>query len=100
MKRNETASECGRTCEILNKVTLVQAEQLIVKKALHRLPDLERWIVELRFWENWTLEEISEFLGMEWDTVNLLLENALKWLRQLCKSETTQLLNMNRSLAA
>lgn len=37
--------------------------------------------IHLRFWENFTIEEISEHLRIPWDEANRLIEQSLKQLR-------------------
>lgn len=39
--------------------------------------------INLRFWENYTIEEISECLGVSWDDADQIIEQSLKELKSL-----------------
>lgn len=56
--------------------------------ALTRLSPERQRAINLRFWENYTIEEISETLRMSWDQTDQLIEQALLELRgRLTKSD-------------
>lgn len=49
--------------------------------ALLTLPPQGQRAINLRFWENYTIEEISEHLRISWDEADQLIEQSLKQLR-------------------
>lgn len=59
----------------------------ILKEGLERLPYLPRIALKMRFWNECTIQEIAEFLGLEWDEVNGIIKNACLKLRAHCKSD-------------
>lgn len=50
-------------------------------QALTELSPQGQRAINLRFWENYTIEEISEELRMSWDEADELIEQSLKQLR-------------------
>ncbi len=50
-------------------------------QALTELSPQGQRAINLRFWENYTIEEISEDLRMSWDDADELIEQSLKQLR-------------------
>jgi len=50
-------------------------------QALTELSPQGQRAINLRFWENYTIEEISEDLRMSWDDADELIEQCLKQLR-------------------
>lgn len=55
--------------------------------ALSALSPQGQRAINLRFWENYTIEEISESLRITWDQADELIEQSLKELRmRLTKS--------------
>lgn len=53
-----------------------------LKVLLPKLPRKARIAIQLRFWENMTIEEISNFLRLSWDQADQLIENSIKALRE------------------
>jgi DNA-directed RNA polymerase specialized sigma24 family protein len=49
--------------------------------AITRLSPQGQRAINLRFWENYTIEEISEKLRMSWDQTDQLIEKSLLELR-------------------
>lgn len=47
-----------------NQISRRERERLLVRTALSFLPENQRLIVYLRYWENQTLEEIAEMLDL------------------------------------
>lgn len=62
-----------------NRYTNSEKEKLM--KNLKYLTTLERMVIEMRFWENMLIEEISEDLGLSWNQVDTIIENTLVKLR-------------------
>jgi DNA-directed RNA polymerase specialized sigma24 family protein len=50
--------------------------------ALTKLSPQGQRAINLRFWENYTIEEISETLRMTWDQTDKLIEKSLLELRE------------------
>lgn len=50
-------------------------------QALTELSPQGQRAINLRFWENYTIEEISDDLHMTWDDADKLIEQSLKQLR-------------------
>ena len=57
--------------------------QTMLRDLLPELPDQERKVVHLRFWQNYDFEEIAKALRMKRQKVDEVLENALILLRKL-----------------
>lgn len=51
-------------------------------QALSELPPRGQRAINLRFWENYTIEEISSELRISWDEADQLIERSLKNLRE------------------
>lgn len=56
----------------------------IIRAALQELPGLHGAIVDLRFWQNMEMAEISELLGLSIRGTERLLVQALRMLRSYC----------------
>lgn len=50
--------------------------------ALKGLPPQGQRAINLRFWENYTIEEIAEELCISWDEADLLIEQSIISLRE------------------
>ena len=53
----------------------------LLRLAMARLPYIDRVAIALRFWENCSIEEISNFLGLDWDETDKRLNRSVKVLR-------------------
>lgn len=53
----------------------------LLRLAMGRLPYIDRVAIALRFWENCSIEEISNFLGLDWDDTDKRLNRSVKVLR-------------------
>lgn len=62
-----------------------QTEQL--RLALTRLPEQDRLILKLKYYDGYTGREIAEILGMEYEAVKKRLQRALKKLQKLIEDE-------------
>lgn len=49
-----------------------------------KLDEIEQLAVVLRFWENSSIQEISEILGLEWNEADQLLTKAFQKLKSQC----------------
>ena len=56
-------------------------ENLSLREAMHRLPEREKHIIELRFYEGRTQMEVAEEIGISQAQVSRLEKNALKSMR-------------------
>ena len=56
----------------------------ILREAVGGLEETERAVVIMRFWENRTLDEIAEVLGITWREVEKFLSRALEKLKASC----------------
>ena len=56
-------------------------EQLSLNEAMKRLPDRERNIIRMRFYEGRTQTEVAEEVGISQAQVSRLEKNALKTMR-------------------
>lgn len=59
----------------------------ILRSALSKLPLCERHMIILRFWENYSIEEIAEEFGMDWNSVDSIIERTLKHLKRICLND-------------
>lgn len=60
-------------------------DRILVERLLEQLPDRERQIVELRFFENMTQSEIAEIVGVSQMHVSRLLRRSVALMRQLAE---------------
>jgi DNA-directed RNA polymerase specialized sigma24 family protein len=58
-----------------------------LKYALPLLTEDQRLAVYLRFWENYSILEVSDFLNTSWESANNLIENALSFLKTKLNEE-------------
>jgi RNA polymerase sigma-B factor len=62
--------------------------RMLVESLLDELPERERTIVRLRFWEGWTQSEIADAIGISQMHVSRLLARTLDRLRARADAET------------
>lgn len=60
---------------------------VILREILKDLPFIEWHILYLRYWENFTILEISEALQMKWEEVNETIEKLLIDLKEHCLND-------------
>lgn len=60
---------------------------VIIRQALGDLPFIEWHILYLRFWENYSIQEIAIALEMKWDEVNMTIEKLLVQLKDYCMKD-------------
>lgn len=75
----------------------------LLRLLLGRLPYVDRVALALRFWENYSIQEISDFLGMEWQETDRRLNRSFKVLRSALSefsrnSKTKPLAELNQDL--
>ena len=68
----------------IEKDVFSKIDHAIVRAAVKRLPGLLSAIVELRFWERYTIAEIAEELGVTMNSVEKAMENSFRLLREEC----------------
>lgn len=54
----------------------------LLRLVMGRLPYVDRLAIALRFWENCSIDEISNFLGLDWDETDKRLNRSVVVLRQ------------------
>jgi DNA-directed RNA polymerase specialized sigma24 family protein len=75
--------------EMQSKIHLSQnlytsVDYAIVRSAVKRLPGLLSLIIEMRFWQHRTIDEITEELGVSMKAVEMALQKAIRMLREEC----------------
>ncbi|MFA0753056.1 MAG: hypothetical protein IMHGJWDQ_000824, partial [Candidatus Fervidibacter sp.] len=58
-------------------------QRYLVRRAVEKLPELQRKVIEWLFWEDLTMTEIAKSLGVSVTYVSYLFRKAIKNLRQL-----------------
>lgn len=53
----------------------------LLRVAIGNLPYIDRVIVALRYWDNCSINEISEFLDVPWDETDRRLKRSISTLR-------------------
>lgn len=61
-----------------------------LRVAIGQLPYIDRVIVALRYWDNCTINEISEFLDVPWDETDRRLRRSLTSLKIALKKPRLQ----------
>lgn len=64
-----------------------QNDIAVIREALRDLPIKEWHILYLRFWENFSIQEIAESLDMKWEEVNQAIEKLLTELKEYCLND-------------
>lgn len=97
-KKGQTKANRDELTEI-NQLNSSEKRDLL-RLLMGRLPYVDRVALALRFWENCSIEEISNFLGMEWDETDRRLNRSFKVLKQALKefSEKRPLTELNQTL--
>ncbi len=74
----------------------------LLRLLIGKLPYIDRVALALRFWENCSIEEISNFLGMDWEETDKRLNRSLKVLRvairDFSQTQNRSLTNLNQEL--
>ena len=60
---------------------------LAVRRAMDRLPLIEKLIIEMRFFHGFSIQEIARLLRMGWDEADALVDSTLLLLRGNCSAE-------------
>jgi DNA-directed RNA polymerase specialized sigma24 family protein len=80
----QTTDEILETTEITNLNSKDRKD--LLRLLMGQLPYVDRVALALRFWENCSIEEISNFLGMDWEETDRRLNRSFKVLRSaLCE---------------
>ena len=58
-----------------------------LKYVLPLLTEDQRLAIYLRFWENYSILEVSDFLKTSWESADELIENALSFLKTQLNQE-------------
>lgn len=70
-----------------DKPIFSRQDHAVVRRAMHELPIRDRLIVELRFWNNLSVEEIAEFMCMRRADVESRLNAVFAMLRDRCEND-------------
>ena len=70
-----------------SQIVMRDEEASQLRAAMQHLPDDEREAVRLRYFENWTLPQIGEHLGLTSDAVVWLMKRSMKHLKQHLRDE-------------
>lgn len=73
---------------------------LILRESMDCLKFYERQILILRYWENFTIEEIAISLEMEWGEVNRSIEDSHQKIKTFCLSFPDFSVNTQIEIAA
>ncbi len=85
-----TAISTGRTSSeqrLFGRQHFTKNDYLVVRRAMDELPLIEKLAVEMRFFHNFSIEEISRLLRIGWDEAEAILDSALPILRKHCLSD-------------
>lgn len=72
---------------VLNDLSNKDRKDLL-RLLMGRLPYVDRVALALRFWENYSIQEISDFLGMEWQETDRRLNRSFEVLRSALREFT------------
>ena len=72
--------------QFLKKPLFTETDYALVRKALTELSYRERLIINLHFWEDFSVTEIGERLRLPWQVVERCLAEAFCTLRKRCLS--------------
>ncbi len=75
----ETESEVGWETPIFGV-----GDYSIVREAVSKLPQAEEAVVYMRFWQARSIQDISKELGLAWETVERLIQQAILHLKAEC----------------
>lgn len=70
-----------------SQIVMRDEEASRLRAAMQHLPDDEREAVRLRYFENWTLQQIGEHLGLNSDAVVWLMKRSMKHLKEHLQDE-------------
>ena len=62
-------------------------DKLQVRRAVSKLSPIHQRIIFLRFWENYSIEDIAKEMRIEWNEAYRSLEDAIDLLRSIFLSE-------------
>lgn len=74
-------------------------DQAVLHLGLEELSSFERQLLILRFWENFTIEEISRLFKVSWSEVDETIENSFLKLRDFCLNHKGFSLTQEKLLA-
>ena len=59
-------------------------DYLAVRRAMDRLPLIEKLVIEMRFFHGFSIEEIARLLRIDWDETDALIDSTLLLLKREC----------------
>lgn len=73
--------ELENECKMIRIRDLLQLDRVLIKEQLNKMSLLSAVIVNLRFWQDYSLDDISKELGLAYETVEKIYLEALTDLR-------------------
>ena len=70
-------------------MTFTNEDKFVVLAAVQRLDQKSRLVIFLRFWDDYSIEEIAYELRLTWDDAQKLLNNSLLQLRRMIIFESS-----------
>ena len=64
-------------------------DQIIATSMVRKLTDTQRQIIVMRYWQNKTIDDIAQKLGLSWAKTNMIINLALDNLKKLCTDQPT-----------
>lgn len=64
-------------------------DYLAVRRAMDELPLIEKLVIEMRFFHNFSISEIARHLRIEWAEADELIESVLPVLRRICLGDSS-----------
>lgn len=86
-KKNYQIADCNKIaetlkCDFQERIT----KRIEIQRSLMKLPEAQRVVIVLKFYQGMKYEEISEILGCPLGTVKTRMHNGLKKMRKLLKT--------------
>ena len=72
----------------INDTPLFQSNDYrTIRRAMDELPLIEKLVIEMRFFHNFSISEIARYLRIGWDEADCLIQSVLPILRGSCLAE-------------
>lgn len=77
--------------EIKKPSTFSEAQFQKLKEAMNYLNEKQRNVIRMRFWENMSILEISNCIGLSWQSTDQFIDSAINHLRiRILQSESAK----------
>jgi len=77
---------CGRR-RVNDSPLFKTIDYLTVRRAIDELPLIEKLVIEMRFFHNYSISEIARYLRIGWDDADSLIQSVLPILRRICLND-------------